>query len=91
MKMKSLLMRAMLATAVVGGMALSAGGAHAVKPIVCPDGTVIGDVGKPRPCPKFKTNGTGQQRAQAPKPTDSAKKWRDYINEGYKPKPRPKP
>ena len=36
------------------------------------------------------TGGTNTQQGQAPKPGDSAKKWRDFIFEGAKP-PKPRP
>jgi len=85
-------MRALLATAVVGSMALSFGSAGAVTLRTCPDGTKVADSEQ---CPKGKKLGTsgGQQQAQKPgKPkTDaSAKKWRDYINGNPKPPIQPK-
>lgn len=95
---------AMLTIAATTGIVL-AGSAGATTFRTCPNGTVVTDSQR---CPTKKIKspipvnhaqealglkgGNAPQQSQAPKPTDSSKKWRDYIFEGVKaPKPRPKP
>jgi hypothetical protein len=85
--MKKFYAPALLAAVIAGGLSLSLGTANAVTWKKCPDGSVVTDV---QPCGKFKTAGKGgQARSGMPKgPKHSDKTI--WINDGYKPKPRPK-
>lgn len=80
--------------------------AGAVTMRKCPDGTMVADSercpkGKILHGPKAgqmqlgaaslaAPGGQGASAGQAPKPDDSTKKWRDYINGNKKPPVRPK-